>query len=60
MEGIVGKRKYDPYLRDQASWLKIRNTNYSKWVGREEIFTVSWKVIPISHYGTTASDRVPR
>ena len=38
LEGIVAKRKYDPYLPDQASWLKIRNTNYSQWEGREELF----------------------
>lgn len=38
LEGIVAKRKYDPYLPDQASWLKIRNPNYSQWEGREELF----------------------
>jgi len=38
LEGIVAKRKFDPYLPDQASWLKIRNTNYSQWEGREELF----------------------
>jgi hypothetical protein len=38
LEGIVAKRKYDPYLPDQASWLKIRNTNYTRWEGREELF----------------------
>ena len=38
LEGIVAKRKYDPYLPGQASWLKIRNTNYSQWEGREELF----------------------
>ncbi len=32
LEGIVAKRKFDPYLPDQAGWLKIRNTSYS--VGR--------------------------
>jgi bifunctional non-homologous end joining protein LigD len=29
LEGVVAKRKFDPYIEDQASWLKIRNTNYS-------------------------------
>lgn len=38
LEGIVAKRKHDPYLPDQARWLKIRNTNYSQWAGREELF----------------------
>lgn len=38
LEGIVAKRKVDPYLLGQASWLKIRNTNYSQWDGREELF----------------------
>jgi ATP-dependent DNA ligase len=38
LEGIVAKRRFDPYLTDQASWLKIRNTSYSQWGGREELF----------------------
>lgn len=38
LEGIVAKRKGDPYLAEHASWLKIRNHNYSQWVGREELF----------------------
>jgi bifunctional non-homologous end joining protein LigD len=38
LEGIVAKRKSDPYLPDQASWLKIRNWKYSQWIGREELF----------------------
>ena len=38
LEGVVAKRKYDPYLRHQASWLKIRNHDYSQWAGREELF----------------------
>lgn len=38
LEGIVAKRKFDPYIEKQASWLKIRNTNYSQWEGREERF----------------------
>jgi bifunctional non-homologous end joining protein LigD len=38
LEGIVAKRKFDPYIENQASWLKIRNTNYSQWAGREELF----------------------
>ena len=38
LEGIVAKRKFDPYLPDLASWLKVRNRNYSQWEGREELF----------------------
>ena len=38
LEGIVAKRKVDPYLPSQATWLKIRNQNYSQWAGREELF----------------------
>lgn len=38
LEGIVARRKFDPYLPKQASWLKIRNTNYSQWEGRGELF----------------------
>jgi ATP-dependent DNA ligase len=38
LEGIVAKQKFDPYIENQASWLKIRNTNYSQWEGREEFF----------------------
>jgi bifunctional non-homologous end joining protein LigD len=39
IEGIVAKRKFDPYLLDgSATWLKIRNRNYSQWIGREELF----------------------
>ena len=37
LEGIVAKRKYDPYLPG-TRWLKIRNQNYSHWVGRHELF----------------------
>src|SRR5207245_6387005 len=39
LEGIVAKRKFDRYLLDgSAIWLKIRNRNYSQWIGREELF----------------------
>ena len=31
LEGIVEKRKYDPYIVGQAQWVKIRNTAYSQW-----------------------------
>ena len=38
LEGIVAKRKFDPYLEHHARWLKIRNQHYSQWIGREELF----------------------
>jgi hypothetical protein len=39
LEGIVAKRQFDPYLLDgSASWFKIKNSNYSQWAGREELF----------------------
>ena len=38
LEGIVAKRKFDAYLPNKASWLKIRNTDYSQWQGREALF----------------------
>jgi bifunctional non-homologous end joining protein LigD len=38
LEGIVAKRKSDPYLAEHPTWLKIRNREYSQWVGREELF----------------------
>lgn len=30
LEGIVAKRKSDPYLPEHATWLKIRNRDYSQ------------------------------
>jgi bifunctional non-homologous end joining protein LigD len=36
LEGVVAKGRFDH--ENQASWLKIRNTNYSQWEGREELF----------------------
>jgi len=38
LEGIVAKKKSAPYLPEHATWLKIRNPNYSQWIGREELF----------------------
>jgi hypothetical protein len=35
----VAKRRFDPYLLDgTVRWYKIRNRNYSQWVGRELLF----------------------
>ena len=38
LEGIVAKGKGDPYLPDHATWYKVRNRNYSQWIGRKELF----------------------
>jgi bifunctional non-homologous end joining protein LigD len=38
LEGIVAKRKFEPYLPEHGKWLKIRNKSYSQWEGREELF----------------------
>jgi bifunctional non-homologous end joining protein LigD len=38
LEGIVAKRRDAPYLPEHAKWLKIRNTSYSQWAHREELF----------------------
>ena len=47
LEGMVAKRKYDPYLLDgSAAWLKIRNREYSQWAGREELFERERSVYP--------------
>jgi hypothetical protein len=39
LEGVIAKWKRAPYVQQKPpSWLKIRNRNYSQWVGREELF----------------------
>jgi bifunctional non-homologous end joining protein LigD len=38
LEGIVAKRKSDPYFPNHAEWLKIRNRAYYQWEGRQELF----------------------
>jgi bifunctional non-homologous end joining protein LigD len=39
LEGLVGKRKNGLYVPEaQTTWFKIRNRNYSQWVGREKLF----------------------
>jgi hypothetical protein len=40
LEGIVAKHKFGPYVeaREQSTWIKILNRNYSQKVGREELF----------------------
>lgn len=55
LEGIVAKRKSDPYLLEHATWLKIRNQSYSRWVGRENCPSGSEARIPIWPAGMNAS-----
>lgn len=40
LEGVVAKHRLAPYDPEAATrtWLKIRNRNYSQWIGREELF----------------------
>jgi len=46
LEGIVAKRRYDPYIVGEAQWVKIRNTAYSQWEGREKLFEGEREVDP--------------
>jgi len=57
LEGVVAKRKFDPYIENQASWLKIRNTSYSQWAGRAEPFDREGKAIPTLYCGMTVLER---
>ena len=54
LEGIVAKRKFGPYLPD-AKWSKIRNRNYSQWVGREKLFERERTSDPDWHYWNTCT-----
>jgi bifunctional non-homologous end joining protein LigD len=40
LEGIVAKHKFGPYVQDreQSTWIKILNGNYSQKIEREELF----------------------
>jgi bifunctional non-homologous end joining protein LigD len=64
IEGIVAKRKLDPYLLDgTATWFKIRNRSYSQWVGREELFERERETEPDWHIWnlcTSACDELIR
>jgi len=46
LEGIVTKRKYDPYIVGEARWVKKRNTAYSQWVDREKLFEREREIDP--------------
>ena len=40
LEGVVAMHATDPHTPEpkHTRWLKIRNKEYSQWVGREELF----------------------
>jgi bifunctional non-homologous end joining protein LigD len=40
LEGIVVKLSHGPYVgeKERTTWFKVRNSNYSQWEGREELF----------------------
>jgi ATP-dependent DNA ligase len=44
LEGIVAKRKSDPYRRG-VKWWKMRNRAYSQAEGRHELFNGDWRTI---------------
>jgi hypothetical protein len=50
IEGIVAKPKHNPYLQDHAGWLKIRNREYSQWVGGEDLFDLERESVPEISY----------
>src|SRR5438309_10039901 len=43
LEGIVAKQKFGPYVteREQSTWFKILNREYSQMQGREDCLSVS-------------------
>jgi hypothetical protein len=54
LEGIVAKDGRAPYDPQQTTWFKIRNRNYSQWVGREELFERDRRREPIPGWHTCA------
>jgi hypothetical protein len=50
LEGIVAKRKSDPY-RSGVHWWKIKNPAYSQTEGRHELFNLAGRAIPMSAIG---------
>ena len=50
LEGIVAKHRNGHYTSDAeaSTWFKIRNRNYSQWVGRNEAFERDrhWEPVP--------------
>ena len=38
MEGVVAKQASAKYTREGTTWVKIKNSDYSQAVGREDFF----------------------
>jgi bifunctional non-homologous end joining protein LigD len=58
-EGIVAKRRFDPYVLDgSVRWYKIRNHNYSQWVGGEKLSIGNAMATPAWNLGVSACDEL--
>ena len=57
LEGIVAKQKSGPYVtaREESTWLKIRNREYSQMAGREELFERERHQEPVAGWHSCAS-----
>jgi bifunctional non-homologous end joining protein LigD len=56
LEGIVAKHKYALYVidREQSTWFKIRNPQYSQWAGRAKLFERERSREPVAGWHTCA------
>jgi len=56
LEGIVAKHKAAPYIdsREETTWVKIVNPNYSQREGREELFERDRHKEPVAGWHTCA------
>jgi ATP dependent DNA ligase domain len=56
LEGIVAKEKSAPYVesREETTWVKILNPNYSQREGREELFERDRHKEPVAGWHTCA------
>jgi bifunctional non-homologous end joining protein LigD len=56
LEGIVAKHKHAPYVasREETTWIKILNPNYSQREGREELFERDRHKEPVAGWHTCA------
>src|SRR5439155_7150442 len=50
LEGIVAKQKFGPYVteREQSTWFKILNREYSQMQGREDCLSVERHQEPVA------------
>jgi ATP-dependent DNA ligase len=54
LEGIVAKRKSDPYRRG-IHWWAIKNRRYSQAAGRHELFYLARRAVPAALSGVKTS-----